>query len=170
MPNDPMEPADAGKSAPHRPISHQPKVGFSLPPTDHAGIEVRDVDVADVAVLLRAVLGLPSRHPSPGELSAALRRPLPSKVHDLDTGSWIAWCLVGLPLFATDYPGLAQVRVVATRVAIARAMLVQHGNISRSARMLGITRKVLRDHLRLANLYPWRRGPDDEHDPETSGR
>jgi Bacterial regulatory protein, Fis family len=109
---------------------------------------VRPVEMAE---RLRGALGLPPQHPTPGEDAATFGRPMPAVVHGLDVGGWIAWCVAGLPLFG-ERLSLAGVRREAKRIAATLAMLRAHGNISAAARMLGASRKVLRENLQAAGL------------------
>jgi len=113
---------------------------------------------------LRATLGLAHDEPAPGELAAWIRRSLPAQVEALDSGAWLAWCLAGLPLFGGAFPALREIRNEGTRVTIALAMLREHGNLSAAARLIGSSRKVLRDNLRVVGLYPWPSDPKDDQD------
>jgi hypothetical protein len=118
-------------------------------------VERRDVEPDDVAEKLRCMLGLSPHEPAPGEAAASYRRPLPPMVHALDTGGWIAWCLVGLTLFGERSPALDTVRRESKRVALALAILRTRGGISAAARMLGASRKVVRENLVALGLHPW---------------
>lgn len=147
-----------GQGEGSRPTTRRPSTRLphpAAPPTGGDGIERRDVEPADVAEKLRGMLGLLSVQPAPGEAAASLGRSLPSLVQGLDAGGWIAWCLVGLILFGESFPPLAMVRRESKRFAVSLAMLRAQGNISAAARMLGTSRKVLRDNLQDAGLYPW---------------
>lgn len=121
------------------------------------GVEVCDAVSVEVAGNLRAMLGLASDEPVLEERVASLACPLPTVVRELDAGAWIAWCLAGLPLFAGRLPTLRRVKLSAGRVVVALAMLRTRGNLSRASAMLRTSRKVLRDNLRLVDLYPWHR-------------
>ena len=50
---------------------------------------------------------------------------------------------------------MSAAKTEAKRVAVALAMLRADGNISAAADALRISRKVLRENLRMAGLYPW---------------
>jgi len=127
---------------------------------------VRDVAPAEMATLLRAVLGLHPHQPLLDEQAADLRRPFPMVITGVSTGPWIAWCLVGLALFSG--PGLPNMRAVvatAKRVVIALALLRTNGSLTRASAMLGTSRRTARDSMKDSELYPWYRGPDDENGP-----
>lgn len=118
-------------------------------------IELRDVEPDDVAERLRGMLGLAPEQPAPGEAAASYRRTLPPLVQSLDAGGWIAWCLVGLVVFGEGFPALAKIRRESKRVGLALALVRAQGCISVTARMLGASRKVVRDNLHALGLYPW---------------
>ena len=131
------------------------------PPTpqpDRQRVELRDAAPSEIATVLRALMGLTPDEPAPGEVTASLPEPLPPRVQRLDAGAWISWCLVGLPLFGDGLPSLRRLRSEGNRLAMGLAMLRERGNISQAARVLRTSRKVLRDNLRSAGLYPWGRG------------
>jgi DNA-binding protein Fis len=52
----------------------------------------------------------------------------------------------------------------AERVVLALAMLRHDGNITRVARMLGTSRRTVRESLKAAGLYPWRRDMAERSD------
>ena len=118
-------------------------------------IELRDVEPDDVAEKLRGMLGLAPEQPAPGEAAASYRRTLPPLVQSLDAGGWIAWCLAGLVVFGDGFPALAKIRRESKRVGLALALVRAQGCISGTARMLGATRKVVRENLRALGLVPW---------------
>jgi len=124
--------------------------------------ELRDVIPDEVAGCLRAMLGLAPDDPARGEQAAYLGRSLPAVVHGLDASAWIAWCMAGLPLFGGRLPTVRLVKVSASRVVMALAMLQTGGNISAAARMLGTSRRALRDGLRRMGRYPWRETSEPE--------
>ncbi len=124
-------------------------------------LERRDVEPSEVAERLRGMLGLMPEQLADGEAAASLRRDLPTLVQGLDAGGWIAWCLVGLVIFGERFPALETIRQESKRVAAALAMLRAKGNISAAAMMLKTSRKVLRENLRVAGLYPWRVMPTE---------
>lgn len=117
-------------------------------------IELRDVEPDDVAERLRGMLGLAPEQPAPGEAAASYLRPLPPLVQSLDTGAWIAWCLAGLVIFGEGFPALATIRRESKRVGLALALVRAQGRISPTARMLGASRKVVRENLRALGLIP----------------
>lgn len=105
---------------------------------------------------LRAGLGLPPDEPHPEEDVAALRRPLPDVVENLDPGAWLAWAQAGLLLFsAGTMPSVRNAASAGRRVALAFAMRRTAGNISASAKALQTSRKVIREQLQAEGLYPW---------------
>jgi hypothetical protein len=118
-------------------------------------IELRDVEPDDVAEKLRGMLGLAPEQPAPGEAAASYRRTLPPLVQSLDAGGWIAWCMAGLIVFGEGFPALAKIRRESKRVALALAIVRAHGGISSAARMLGTSRKVVRENLQTLGIYPW---------------
>lgn len=128
-------------------------------------IELRDVEPDDVAERLRGMLGLAPEQPAPGEAAASYRRTLPPLVQSLDAGGWIAWCLVGLVVFGEGFPALAKIRRESKRVGLALALVRAQGRISPAARMLGATRKVVRENLQALGLYPWGVASADEGAP-----
>lgn len=126
------------------------------------GVELRDVEPDDVAERLRGMLGLTPEQPAPGEAAASYRRTLPPLVQSLDAGGWIAWCLAGLVVFGEGFPALAKIRRESKRVGLALALVRAQGRISPAARMLGATRKVVRENLRALGLIPWGVASTDE--------
>jgi hypothetical protein len=118
-------------------------------------IELRNVEPDDMAERLRCMLGLAPEQPAPGEAAASYQRPLPPLVRSLDTGGWIAWCLAGLVIFGEGSPTLATIRCESKRVALALAIVRTRGCISDAARMLGSSRKVVRENLAAVGLQPW---------------
>lgn len=118
-------------------------------------IELRNVEPDDVAEKLRGMLGLAPEQPAPGEAAASYQRPLPPLVRSLDAGGWIAWCLAGLVIFGEGSPALATIRCESKRVALALAIVRTRGCISDAARMLGSSRKVVRENLAAVGLQPW---------------
>ena len=108
-----------------------------------------------VAMFLRAAMHLPLDETAPGELTATMGRPPADGVAGLDTGAWIAWCLVGLRLFAGPLPRMESVRAEAVRAAMVLAMHGADGDLTTAARVLGISRRALRQGLRTFGLYPW---------------
>ena len=117
-----------------------------------------------LARLLRSLVGLAPDEPAPGEQAATLRRPMPAVIRGVDAGGWIAWCLVGPVVFGEPAPVMRRVRAESKRIVAALAMLHAAGSLSAAARELEMSRKVLRDHLRDAGLYPWPgAGPAQQH-------
>lgn len=108
-----------------------------------------------MAEKLRGMLGLPPEQPAPGEAAASYRRPLPPLVRSLDAGGWIGWCLAGLLVFGEGSPRLTRIRLEAKRVALALAIVRTRGGISGAARLLGTSRKVVRENLVRLGLHPW---------------
>jgi hypothetical protein len=117
--------------------------------------ERRDTSPAEIATILRAVVGLPPDEAMPGELAASLGRSLPAAVHAVDVEGWIAWCLVGLLVFGDERPAMRRARTEAHRVLAVLAMIRTGGNITHAAKGLGTSRRVLRERLKGAGLYPW---------------
>lgn len=115
----------------------------------------RDTTPSEVATTLRSLLRLSPDRAAPGEHAAFHDRPIPLFIRDLDAGGWIAWCMAGLLIFNRDRSLLDHTRRESIRVVAGLAMVRSHGNISAAARMLGTTRKVLRDNLIRLGLYPW---------------
>lgn len=130
----------------------------SAPSTPPDRIERRDAAPDELAGCLRAMLGLDPEEPTPGERAASLGEPLPLIVAGLDVGAWLAWCLAGLPLFEGELPTLRRTKLIAARILTALAMLRTKGCISEASTLTRTTRKVFRDNLRSAGLYPWRGG------------
>lgn len=118
-------------------------------------IERRDVEPYRVAERLRAMLGLLPAESVPDELAATFRRPLPPIVQGVDAGAWIAWCLAGLFIFRDRFPSLRIARRESYRVILVLAMLRANGNLSEVSRMMGSSRKVIRENLARAGLLPW---------------
>jgi hypothetical protein len=83
---------------------------------------------------------------------------MPPVVPRLATGGWIAWCLTGLPLFSEQFPTLKAARGESKRLVVVLAMLRAQGCISAASAMMGTARKILRDNLKQAGVYPWRPG------------
>lgn len=160
----PITPAKSKLAGPgtHHPAPTPTRPPFRAHSVPHPGlipggpsIELRDVEPDDVAEKLRGMLGLAPEQPAPGEAAASYRLALPPIVQALDTGGWIAWCLVGLPLFGGGFPTLARIRAESKRVALVLAIVRGHGQISSAARMLSASRKVVRENLQALGIYPW---------------
>ena len=66
---------------------------------DPERVEVWDAAPGEIATVVRAVMGMYPDEPAPRDVMASISRPLPPRVHGLDAGAWISWCLEGLPLF-----------------------------------------------------------------------
>ena len=147
---------DTGQPRPSRRIIVLDGGPPTAPNSDRA-VEHRDVEPDNIAAKLRGLLGLAPDEPAPGERAASFGRPLPPLVTGLDAGAWIAWCLVGLVMFAGGFPSLGQARHEAKRVVIVLAMLRTRGCISAAGRLTDTTRKILRENLKRLALYPWRR-------------
>lgn len=137
--------------------------GANRPEQSGSAPMLRGARPEEIATILRAVMGLPPEQSAREELTAKLGEPLPCEVH-VDAGAWIAWCLIGLPLFGDRLPTLRQARMAASRIAIGLAMLHTRGNLTRAVAVLMTSRKTLREDLRRLGLYPWRSptttGPD----------
>lgn len=117
---------------------------------------LRDAAPEEIATILRAVLGLNPHQPHPEEISASLGRPLPQMVYDLRAGSWLAWCLVGLPLFGEAMlPTVKQAHLKTKRLLVALALIQAKGNITHAAKALRISRRSCRTAMKAVGLYPW---------------
>ncbi len=126
----------------------------------------RDVSPTEMASLLRSMLGLDPHEQQPEERAADLRRQFPKYVNGVNSGAWIAWCLVGLALFAgLRLPTMRAVVATARRVIVALAMMQTGGNLSHAAVRLMVSRRALRQALKDYELYPWVRGLDDRNGP-----
>lgn len=141
-------------TAPSSPPPPRPAEDRPTPPVER-GIERRTAVLDEVAESLRAMLGLDPDEPVPCEQAASAGHPLPSVIAGLDAGAWIAWCLAGLPLFVGSLPSLRRVKAAAGHVLVALAMTKAEGNLSRASALTRTSRKVLRDNLRMLDLYPW---------------
>lgn len=115
--------------------------------------ERRTVVVASMRTTLRSALGCNPHRAAPGENVAFIGRELPETIDKLDVGAWIAWSLCGLELFAGAPPSSKHAASECRRIVLALAMLRAGGNISEAARLVGSSRKVLREHLRRLGLY-----------------
>lgn len=129
----------------------------------------RELPTAEVAVFLRALVGLP---PSDREGAGFADRPAPAAI---DATAWIGWALAGLYACAMPSedegqaprrgPWAPSVRVMvreARRVAVVVAMHRSGGNLSHAAVALGTSRRALRSALRAAGLYPWGGVPEGD--------
>lgn len=81
---------------------------------------------------------------------------LPPVAAELDVEGWLAWMLCGLPLFThSDLPTLRstndRVRLLLAVLAMAR----NQGNFTHAAEQLQTSRRLIRDSLDEAGLYPW---------------
>ncbi|MEX1366261.1 MAG: hypothetical protein AB1Z98_24265 [Nannocystaceae bacterium] len=120
----------------------------------------RDLDLAEVVRVLRALARLTPDRRSLGEWAATYRRDLPPTVPAVDVDAWIAWVVAGLPLFSGTVPTVKQAREAATRVLLVISLARAGGSLSAVARALDSSRKVLRDRMRRLGLYPWRAGDE----------
>lgn len=120
------------------------------------GLERRDLEPEELARLMRAMVGLDPDTAADGEQAAWAHRSPPALLREVDVGGWIGWCLVGLVLFAEPCPTMGRFRAETRRFAVTLAMLRSKGTISVSARMLRLSRSVVRKYLREFGLYPWR--------------
>ena len=118
-------------------------------------VNLRDVHLADLAGFLRAAVGLPPDRIGLGERAAGYRRFLPGMVPQVDVDAWIGWTLAGVPLFVAGLPKLRQARDATTHVLLVLALARTGGNLSAVGRMLGSSRKVLRENMQRLGLYPW---------------
>jgi len=121
----------------------------SMDPTSAPTTPIR---VADVLPLLRLAAGLPATAPGPADPFSPASGP--QTLSSLDRTAWLAWSIAGLHLFdAADLPTLRQVTQQARHVLLTVALERCEGNISRMARWLGSSRRVVREALRSAGLY-----------------
>lgn len=99
--------------------------------------------------------GLAVHHSANEAISAAQRIPLdnPAVLDDVDMEIWAVWALTGLRLFSGDPPTLRVVTLESRRVLLLAALGRHGGNITRMARAVGTSRRVLREHLKAAGLY-----------------
>lgn len=126
----------------------------SVRPRHSQTVEQRDVEPADMASKLRGILGLPPEEPAPGEEAAIRSSPMPPLIRNVDAGGWIAWCLVGLPLFAERFPSLGAVRHAAKRLIVVLAIERSRGDDELASRMLRMSSKALRENLRRLGFKP----------------
>ncbi|MEX1367510.1 MAG: helix-turn-helix domain-containing protein [Nannocystaceae bacterium] len=119
----------------------------------------RTVSVATIRSALRTASGVNPFRAAPGEVVAFLGRQSPEAIERLDVGAWIAWSLCGLELFAGALPSSKHAASECRRIVLALAMHRTGGNISETARIVGSSRKVLREHLRRLGLYDLERLP-----------
>lgn len=116
----------------------------------------RSEEPHEIVIFLRALLGEPDDQPTPDELAASIPRLLPPGPRRLHAAASLAWSLVGHRLFADEIPNMDRVRAEPMHVPITLAML-HTNNISAAARMLGTSRRALRDGLHRLGVYPWYR-------------
>jgi len=110
------------------------------------------IRVADVLPLLRLAAGLPAIAAAPPDPSSPATGP--QTLCTLDRTAWLAWSIAGLHLFdSADLPTLRQATHQARHVLLTLALERSDGNISRMARWLGSSRRVVREALRSAGLY-----------------
>jgi hypothetical protein len=123
------------------------------PTHDPARIRL-DIPCTELLGSLRASLGLPPDEPHPDEDAGTVDRSLPDVLDGLDPGAWLAWAKAGLLLFSQGtLPTVRNAASTGRRVTLALAMERSCGNISASAKALGTSRKMVRDHLRAEGLY-----------------
>ncbi len=120
-------------------------------------IALRNVNVEQIARAVCQWLDLPPGGPAAGAKVGRYRRVQGALIHlrDVDANGWLAWMVAGAYLFSGGMPTMETIRQEAKRIAVTLAMFRSGGNITEAAAMLGIARKVLRDNLRAAGLYPW---------------
>jgi len=110
------------------------------------------IRVADVLPLLRLAAGLPATAPGLADPSTPVSGL--QTLSSLDWLAWLAWSIAGLHLFdSADLPTLRQTTQQARHVLLTVAFERCEGNISRMARWLGSSRRVVREALRSAGLY-----------------
>ncbi len=109
--------------------------------------------------MLRAVLGLAPDEPTAEEQVAELLEVVPTTLHGLDVGAWIAWSVAGLSLFVGKPKTVREAQAETKRIILTLGMLRADGNISIAAREIGTSRRMLREGLRRFGLYPWAEGP-----------
>lgn len=114
-----------------------------------------DVSLSELTAALRERLPLPPNVPAQAKAIADLVAQSPAMVN-VDAEGWFAWILCGLPLFANaELPALRtandQVRLLLAVLAMAR----NHGNFTHAADKLQTSRRLIRDSLDDAGLYPW---------------
>ncbi|MCA9711380.1 MAG: hypothetical protein KDK70_36410 [Myxococcales bacterium] len=127
-------------------------------PSGHEGHVTiwRDIDVDELLIELRQILSADYSDLRTDESSAAIGRGIMSPtVKKVDIGALLAWIRVGARLFGSgSFPSLRQLRDEAIRVGLALAM-GRVGTISEASRILTCSRKVLRENMDRAGLYPW---------------
>ena len=116
---------------------------------------IRDASPTEMATILRAVVGLSPDEPMPGEWAASLGRSLPAVVRGVDIEGWIAWCLVGLVVFGDGGSSMRCAVGEARRLVAVLAMIRTGANVTHSAAGLGVSRRALRERLKVAGLHPW---------------
>lgn len=113
-----------------------------------------DVVVPAAALALRSAVGLRPHDIAPGEHAGALGEPQAALVVGVDLGAWIAWALAGLPLFSREpVPTMARTVAVARRVVLGVTMERVGGNMTHAAAALGMSRRGVRERLKVAGLY-----------------
>lgn len=134
--------------------------------------------MAEVAAFLSSLVGLP---PSGLESAEVTGRAAPTAI---DAAAWVGWALAGLYACALPSehirdtgsgspcrdPWVPSIRVMmkeARRIAVVVAMHRHDGNLSRAATALGTSRRVLRETLKTAGLYPWG-GASPNADPSSA--
>lgn len=118
-------------------------------------VERRDVEPQDLVRLMRAIVGMAPDDVAEGEEAVWIGGAIPALIREVDVGGWIAWCIAGLLVFAESGPTMSRFRTEAKRLAVALAMLRAKGKITVAAQALGVSRSVMRKHLRDVGLYPW---------------
>lgn len=115
-----------------------------------------DVSLSELTAALDERLALPPQVPPQAKAIADLVAQSPATVKNVDVEGWLAWILCGLPLF--NGPELPPLRTATDRVRLLLAVLAMarnRGNFSHAAEKLNTSRRLIRDSLDEAGLYPW---------------
>jgi hypothetical protein len=128
----------------------------------------RSLPPDEIAPFLRSLVGLPPSDLPTDDDAAALGRGPSHPVGLVDPSAWIVWGLAGLDACAVPSeiidvqgrrdPWVPPIRVMvreARRAAIVIAMHRHRGNMTHAAKALGTSRRLVRDALKAAGLYPW---------------
>jgi len=119
-----------------------------------APVITADVDTSALPICLKSILGLRPDTEIPAERCASTGRSLPTKIHGVDVGAWVAWSVTGLLLFSGDrQPTMRMVIQESRRLLLALYLGRHDNNITRIAEATGTSRRAVREHLKATGLY-----------------
>ncbi|MCB9716989.1 MAG: hypothetical protein H6712_24240 [Myxococcales bacterium] len=115
---------------------------------------LRSVDPFEVALTIARAMALSQDRARLAVRSAWYPDEPPQVVPFLDADAWLATALGCIPAFSVTVPSLRVLRERALRSMLVVMLARSGNNLSEASRAVGTHRKVVRERLRRAGLYP----------------